>query len=336
MITEIEGEKMNRKILLAMMTLIMGCYNNTNKSDTSGIIGEDNRVTITNKYVEKRVGNVVGPTTKCNASLVEKDVILTALHCVPKNLDTNFFFYNADNSFEAKVHSVESKNEALDLIYLKLDKSTDRYFETASIDELALSKAQIYVYDSEKGLVSSINKCVEEDSKTVFTHKCDTIQGYSGSPFIYNDKLVAVHVGFDYQKKENIGIRAVPSDDELLSFASFLPEVSCGTDCYRHCRRKVLGRWVSNPPCEVACVAERELDCKKDVSIKVCGTEIQVPFLAYAACKLAIAALPASCTAGAATSAGTACALDIGLATAACGVSVAVMTRIAQDCIAGK
>jgi hypothetical protein len=71
-------------------------------------------------------------------------------------------------------------------------------------------------------------------------------------------------------------------------------------------------------------------------SFKICGNHFEVPAIAYAACHGAIYMLPASCTVGATTSAGTACALDISLAASACGISFGVLAKVANDCIAGK
>jgi hypothetical protein len=71
-------------------------------------------------------------------------------------------------------------------------------------------------------------------------------------------------------------------------------------------------------------------------NLRICGHDLQVPFFAYFACKGAIMALPVSCTIGATTSAGTACALDISLASASCALSIYHLKRIAEDCIKGK
>jgi hypothetical protein len=156
------------------------------------------------------------------------------------------------------------------------------------------------------------------------------------------DKLVGIHNGFDLIRKLNIASRAIPSDRSEIELAALVPEVQCGADCYKHCRRKVLGTWVANPICETVCVAERQIDCNSgSKEVKICGFGFGVNALVYYACVAASGAIPAACGAAAVSSVTPAAPVGAASCTAAgalaagiCGVSVEVIKGAAIACIA--
>jgi hypothetical protein len=303
-------------------------------SQSKQIIGDDNRGDVRFSELANRIGLLQGPTTKCNASLIAPNVLVTALHCIQKGREKNFTFFTADNSFHSKVSSIKSEDKNSDIVYLYLENKSLHFFEIDNLSEL--KDAEILAYDSEKGVVTDLTSCTRESVGKIFEHSCDTIPGYSGAAFVLKGKLVAIHLGYDYASHKNIGLRFTSDNSVSLSSKIFVPEVACGDDCYRHCRRKVFGEWIPNPPCEATCVVERQLDCSASKDLEVCGVKLTVPAITYVACKGAIALLPAACTVGTATSAGAACALNIGAATAVCGISGAVTAKIAAACANGK
>ena len=105
------------------------------------------------------------------------------------------------------------------------------------------------------------------DKKDLFlTHDCDSVPGASGSPILQDGKVVGIHQGYSQKLGKNTASLIQRENVRQESFAQILRqtdrlEVSCGDNCSKHCRRKVLGNWVPNPICEVACNAERGLDC---------------------------------------------------------------------------
>ncbi len=323
----------NALIFWCILTVSVSCKH-SQTSEVKQVIGNDDRVTMNSKAFDDRIGALIGPTTKCNASLVAENTVVTALHCVPKGREKNFTFFSADNSFSSKVSAIKKKYVNVDLLFLNLENKSPQFFEIYKSDTIAT--ATIFAYDTEKGIVTDLTDCTKNSAGKIFQHTCDTVPGYSGAPFIIDGKIVGVHLGHDYTSRKNIGVSLEGRDSSSLEYNAFAPEVACGEDCYKHCRRKVVGNWIPNPPCEAACVVERQTDCWGHKDVEVCGVKFTVPAISYLACQGAIAAMPAACTVGTATSAGVACALDIGAATAVCGISAAVTTKIAAACASGN
>jgi hypothetical protein len=318
----------------ASLFFLNSCKAHSGTSQSKSIIGADNRTEFGDSNVGSKMGYLLGPISRCSASLVDKNKILTAAHCVSEGRESTFQFQTADNSFSSHVLSVASRDNSLDTLFLTLAKSTANFFEVSPVSKDDLAKARIVAFDPELGAVTDLSDCMRGDDETVFRHKCDTIPGYSGAPFIENGRIVAMHLGYDFGSRANIGVRLRPTTGARLTQLAFTPEVSCGDDCYTHCRRKVLGNWVPNPGCESVCVAERQTDCIGTKTITVCGTSFAVTGLAYMACSATASAIPPACTGMAAATAGSSCAVSIGLAAKTCDVAVAIFYGAATACIA--
>ena len=66
--------------------------------------------------------------------------------------------------------------------------------------------------------------------------------------------------------------------------------------------------------------------------ITICGRPLYVPVLSYLLCQASYMLLPAGCTIGTVTTAGSACAANIAIVSASCGVSILKVAEIAKAC----
>lgn len=152
----------------------------------------------------------------CTGFLIDKDIIVTAGHCIQskqdcknsywlfdhkmKNKDSNLTTGPTDNLFRCKkikykqmtYNSSSSKGADIDFAIIQLDRITKREPLKLALDK-AMESDEIFVMGHPKGLPLKIaaNSKVQSLSHNTFYANLDTYSGNSGSP-VFNQKTLEV------------------------------------------------------------------------------------------------------------------------------------------------
>lgn len=340
--------------IVSSVLFVSGCEQPHNlNSDLTAVLDDDDRVVLDDESRYAGVGVLFTPSGTCTASAIARDKLLTAAHCLGKitgNRLSNqevYFFALKKEEYRSAITGVAEIDRSADTAILTLKTPSPAVMEIGTngggYDGREI--VSLVQYDPNLDEIVSSQCPMPAANENAFygtihsLHSCDSGKGSSGAPLILGNRLIGIHHGYDLTSKRNIASflpnrapKQTPSGAFNLEEASWDPEVQCGTDCYRHCRRKVLGNWVPNPVCEAACVVERESNCSKEV--KVCGIGFTVSALMHAACITATSSIPVACTGMAAPTAGSSCAVSVGTAAGICGVSVGTLRAAAIACMA--
>lgn len=309
---------MKRSLLLhCVATLLLTCSCGPSISPDSKvfqIIGPDERTHAPHRY-DALVGSLrFGDFHVCTAFLSAPNTVSTATHCAPSQANLGQYSFVTQNGSRIELtHRLTHENSGY--VALETAKPNSHYLEFAPLNENKpielISYSELY-----RGLRVSQSGSFTTTPRGIL-HTLDTEAGASGSPLIQDGRVVGVHEGavkgqeLNYATRINVVPKFHSTIDLQLNF-----EWKCNSNC----------SWYQ-PDCYIW----KELNCSTGL-ITVCGRNLTVPLISYSACQLAVGSLPATCTAGSLMTAGTACAANIGIAAAVCGVSIEQIYEVGKAC----
>lgn len=307
-----------------------------NDAALNAVIDEDGRENQLRSQYRNVVGLFMTPRGPCTGFVSGQQEITTAGHCVEEKDKLEPFLFSLDEGrIEANVTAIKSRHG--DILTLTTSTSFKEILPKARLN--LADQVSAVTFRHEEQLLSKQEKCSLKNSELpgALLHDCDTEKGASGAPLLQNGAVVGVHVGHAPKLNLNLGLdlahEQAPEVSKLRSLFDSDLEVSCGTDCYKHCRRKVLGRWVLNPVCESSCLTERLVACTP-AEVKICGQNLAVSAAVLGTCSAALVALKPACSAGAAATAGSSCAIAADTASSVCGIASGTLKVAAISCIA--
>lgn len=298
-----------------LLTFLTGCGRiEEQNSKLTKVIGTDDRVPASERHSDVIGSLSFGQFHVCSAYVSAPKIVSTALHCAPlgDNLDNYYFTTQSGKRFKL-IKKISSHQNLISSF--ETAESTPAFLESAPFNPNLPIEA-VYYSSNSKRYLSSTDPHAQITTQGLL-HHLDTEHGSSGAPILQKGKVVAVHEGGLINAQQNFAIRVVSdSKQNDLSTGFIDQEWKCHSRC----------EWY-----QPDCYAWKELNCNTGI-ITVCGRNLAVPMIAYYACQVALGALPASCTAGAAATAGTSCAANIGIAAAACSVSIDQIYEIGKAC----
>jgi hypothetical protein len=304
-------------LLRIVATLLLTCSCGPSESPDSKvfqIIGPDERTHASHHY-DELVGSLrFGDFHVCTAFLSAPNTVSTATHCAPSREDIHLYLFVTQNGTPiALTRRLTHANSAY--VSFETAKPTSQYLEFATLNEnqpielISYSERYHDLRASRSGSFTTTPRGI--------LHKLDTEAGSSGSPLIQNGRVVGVHEGAVNGQELNYATRTIEVHTSHSNFDLQLDfEWKCNSQC----------SWYQ-PDCYIW----KELNCSTGL-ITVCGRNLTVPLISYSACQLAVGSLPATCTAGSLMTAGTACAANIGIAAAVCGVSIEQIYEVGKAC----
>ena len=227
----------NKVICLALISGFIACKSPSHGSGLSAIIGEDDRVDVTDPALRNSVGafgiKITDPKTKqqtitnyCTAFAISETEVITAEHCVNKAASMVFSPFNTVNT-QAPAMALTLKKEYpnADIAVLSTSQNLTAWLPTAA-NAPQIGSPQIEVVSFEPhssrllsamtgGFVLQI-KGANQTSSGYYVHSLDTTAGSSGSPVLQDGKVVAVHLGSAKVKTAN--------KTQTLNYASSLAE----------------------------------------------------------------------------------------------------------------
>lgn len=185
----------------------------------------------------------------CTATLIARDVIVTAAHCIAENgaadaratfhaswgnLSAHVVAYLIDRRFDARRFGSSNDIDGLDWALLRLDQPLGDRLGFAGVQNLTGRGRQIaartnlmqagYAWDTGAHLAGDL-RChiVAIHADNTFAHACDTTRGDSGSSFFVANGTGFDVIGVDSNFRSNHG---GPIINIAVSAASFLPHVA--------------------------------------------------------------------------------------------------------------
>lgn len=196
-------------IILGGLTLaiMQACNQTQSKSAVNQVIGQDNRSTVYDPDLAKKLGILNTGNTSCQAYLGSMDRITTAAHCVA-NDPYSFvgFKFTTKSGKTANVTDLVFLDGTKDIVSYKLDRQFDSYLSQEKLDikqPLAIV-AWDQKSDSLKKSVCEVKKKLSDNA--AFSYSCDTEPGYSGGAVLQGGKVVGVHVGYAKSLNANIAV----------------------------------------------------------------------------------------------------------------------------------
>ena len=306
-----------KRVLIASLISLGACNGSDQTYQPNAIIGTNDLIETKEEITLSKHGYLKTGKRSCNAFLTNNNEVTTALHCVGED-PLSFIGYKFEplSGMVANVADVVFLDDTKDMITYTLDKQYKNHYPLSF--ELDQSKDLTLVgIDHESGKLLQTNCPVGEllPGQAAFEHSCDTKKKYSGSPLLQNGHVVGIHIGFNPTKNVNYALNLTQMTDDSADIAEL--EVDAELE-WPHVRSPhVRSPHIRTP----------------DRTVKVCGYGIAVNSALIYVCQASITSIPASCTAGAAVTAGTACAVSVGTAAGSCGVSIDTMRRAANACI---
>ena len=176
-------------------------------SKTGATLGEHPVEYESSSFDGRKHGLMKTPESVCNATLVSKNTIALALHCLREDplayVGFEFFPFEGPSASVVDAYFLDDKK---DTVIYALDRSYDTYYELGKLD---LKKPIVLVgFDPKKESSFSV-RCAAKGlllRYAAFTHNCDTKPGFSGAAVIQNNTIVGLHFGFDSKNQVNLGI----------------------------------------------------------------------------------------------------------------------------------
>jgi hypothetical protein len=203
-------------ILIFLGVLVSSGCKTTNDSGLKRVIGTNDLKPLTNASELKKHGLLTAGSRVCNAFLIGKTSVMTALHCL--NSDPHAFVGFTFKSLDGKTSKVTDilfLDDKKDAIAYSLSEQYDAFYE---LDYGLHTSGEIEVrsYDFEaQNLVSSpckIGKLLK--SASAFEHGCDTKPKFSGSPVLLQGKVVGVHIGYNPKAQLNYASNVAQFNDD--------------------------------------------------------------------------------------------------------------------------
>ena len=237
------------------------CARRTDRADCLGrnrpmaindhFFGRDDRVLVpVNQAPWRFIGELTMDTgSACTATLIARDVIVTAAHCVNEDsgVDARATFHSASGNLSARVvaylvdqrfdyHRFGTTNDidGLDWALLRLDHPLGNQLGFAGVQNLTGRGRQVataanlmqagFAWDTGTHLAGD-TRChiVTLHPGNTFAHACDTTRGDSGSSFFVANGTGFDVIGVDSNFRSNHG---GPIINIAVSAASFLPNVA--------------------------------------------------------------------------------------------------------------
>jgi V8-like Glu-specific endopeptidase len=313
---EFNMQKSHKLIGTFLYAMLVACGSVGNQdSKLTKVIGTDDRTTAS-RHFEDSIGSLrFGDFHICSAYLSATNVVSTARHCSPSGENLQRYSFVTQSGRHFKINKMLSTDQDRITSFETFEFSPTFLESTTFKPDIAV---EIVSYSSKsKSYLRSI------DAKAVVTtqglvHQLDTEAGSSGAPVLQDGKVVAVHEGGLINAKQNYATLLQSSSKTADINTLFIDQ-----------------EWKCNSKCDwyqPDCYAWKELNCNTGV-ITICGRNLVVPMISYYVCQGALAAIPATCTAGTVMTAGTACFANAGIAAAACAVSVEQIYDVGKACI---
>jgi hypothetical protein len=288
-----------RKIgLFAVLSVFASCGAELNS--VKRIIGEDDRVEAKSSSIGGL--SIDGGKAFCTGYFISNRKVVTASHCVDDAKDRIYMLKTKSNVYRLALEKLDEKTHTATLL---ADKQSKSWLEKS---EFGLPKELIGVNKNTGKLSNSkVNSSTSYIIYGMLIHKFDTESASSGSPILNeNGKVLSTHIGTGELFGESINVSSLGNEEIQLDILDEFSE-----EC-----------WDYNPFCG-----------GNNKKVRVCKQAITVNAALYYACKASIAAVPASCTVGSALTAGTTCWANMGIAAAACGVSMKAIVKLGTACV---
>lgn len=237
------------------------CAARTDRSDCHGrqrpmaindhFFGRDDRVLVPVNERPWRYMGVLRMDTgeSCSATLIARDVIVTAAHCIHTDRGVNaagrfesatgngvarIIAYQVDRRFDYRRFNTTDEIDGLDWALLRLDQPLGDRLGFAGVQNLtgrgqaAATATDImqagYSWDTGGHLSGNIRcRMIQVHRDNTFAHECDTTRGDSGSSFLVRNGQNFDVVGVDSNFRSNPG---GPFIYIAVSAASFAPSVA--------------------------------------------------------------------------------------------------------------
>lgn len=242
-----------------------GCAARTDRSDCHGrerplsindhFFGRDDRMRVNAQDAPWRfIGEFTnGADEQCTATLIARDVIVTAAHCIHTDAgvraggvfepaaggaSARTIAYLIDPNFNYKAFTTSNESDGLDWALLRIDRPLGDRLGFAGIRNLtgegrtAARAADLYQagYSWDTGATLSANiRChiVETYRDNTFSHECDTTRGDSGSAFLVRSGSGYDVIGVDSNFRSNpdgpfiyIAVSAAAFESQVADFAA--------------------------------------------------------------------------------------------------------------------
>ncbi len=191
-------------VIFTLVVIQNACKTVSPVSEPTAIIGKDDRTTLADQRFEAMIGTILFQTNeftniKCTASFVDKNTVVTALHCIdPDNLGLYKIALKSQKPIAVK--AIKKVFTEADVVYLTVNFQNSAFLPSGSLDPK--QKTQIISYDvgSSQLVEDSGTKIKNVGADGLITHELDTVESASGSPLIQDGKIVGIHLGVLYDK----------------------------------------------------------------------------------------------------------------------------------------
>lgn len=304
--------------LLALASLVfvsVGCGRQyVQSASVQQIVGKDDRSPASLSYSDVIGSLSFGDYHVCTAYLSAPNVVSTAVHCAPaqENIERYSFKTQSGKIFSLKknLKNLSGRNASFETF-----EQSPKFLESATFNIQEPVSIISYSSRSKRFLESPAARA--KLTTQGLLHTLDTEPGSSGAPVLQNGRVVAIHEGALIESEQNYATRILSDSSKADKYTGLVnQEWKCHSEC----------EWY-----QPDCYAWKELNCNTGV-LSICGRNLAVPVLVYYACQLSLGAIPATCTAGAALTAGTSCWANMGIAAATCGASISEIYEIGKAC----
>ena len=225
------------------------------------------------------VGTLRGPQRNCSAIRVEKDQILTALHCVDglQHRIGEFQFIDSKSQMVNVAEIVQADRDH-DAVTLKLSGAVDNYQPILSLPKLDRPVRLIGFDDAvERPVLSNECKIVSFDLMSAsIIHNCPSKPGMSGGALVQDNMIIGFHIGVmaDGNKLAAFAVGNRYRAISALAESSVTFEYHCNSDCDHEANSlglpypcgslihpRICHRDVFDPVVYAACNTAKATDC---------------------------------------------------------------------------
>lgn len=309
---------MFKRFLSASIVFVIVGFGCGRKEESSSsvqqIIGHDDRLPASLEHSDAIGSLSFGDYHVCTAFLSAPNVVSTALHCAPDDPSLEKYSFISQSGKKFKIKNKLTNGSTQTASFETVEQSPV-FLEAAEYDPAL--PVEIVSFSSKSNRYLSTTSRESKPSVQGILHTLDTEPGSSGAPVLQKGRAVAVHEGGLIDRPQNYATRLISDSTKADIFTGLInQEWKCNSNC----------DWY-----QPDCYAYKELNCNTGV-ITICKHNLAVPVLLYYACQLSLGAIPVTCSAGAALTAGTSCWANMGVAAAACGVSISEIYAVGKAC----
>jgi hypothetical protein len=190
--------------VISLFIIQNACKSITPDSQPAAIIGKDDRTALADQRFEGMIGTVLYQTPeysniKCTASFVDRNTVVTALHCIdPTNLGPYRIVLKGQKPIA--LTGVKKAFTEADVVYLTVDFQNSAFLPSGSLDPNLSTQIISYEVARSRLVEDSGTKIKSVGADGLITHELDTVESASGSPLLQNGKIVGIHLGALYDK----------------------------------------------------------------------------------------------------------------------------------------